>query len=150
MIWLRSLIFNILFMTITAFCAVIAMALLPFHPRHIRRFIRGWARFIIWLLRIVCSNPLLPFFCLSGIMLAMAAHTFIFWLPIIISALLKGQALTATAAVAKASGAASGAKKSLQVIEGHEIDWMLHLSCVSVVSGLKAHQAWLGSALCMS
>jgi hypothetical protein len=51
MIWLRSLVFNFLFMTITAFCAVIAMALLPFHPRYIRRFIRLWARVIIWLLQ---------------------------------------------------------------------------------------------------
>ena len=55
MIWLRSLVFNVLFMTITAFCAVIAMALLPFHPRYIRRFIRLWARVIIWLLRIICN-----------------------------------------------------------------------------------------------
>jgi 1-acyl-sn-glycerol-3-phosphate acyltransferase len=55
MIWLRSLVFNVLFMTITAFCAMIAMALLPFHQRHIRRFIRRWARFIIWLLRIICD-----------------------------------------------------------------------------------------------
>lgn len=55
MIWLRSLIFNTLFMTVTAFCAVIAMAFLPFHPRHMRRFIQLWARFIIWLLRIICN-----------------------------------------------------------------------------------------------
>jgi 1-acyl-sn-glycerol-3-phosphate acyltransferase len=55
MIWLRSLVFNTLFMIMTAFCAVIAMALLSFHPRYIRRFIRLWARFIIWLLRIICD-----------------------------------------------------------------------------------------------
>lgn len=55
MIWLRSLIFNVLFMTVTAFSSMIAMALLPFHPRFIRRFIRHWARVIIWLLRVICG-----------------------------------------------------------------------------------------------
>lgn len=55
MIWLRSLLFNTLFMTITALCSLIAMALLPFHPRVIRRFIQVWARSIIWLLRLVCG-----------------------------------------------------------------------------------------------
>jgi 1-acyl-sn-glycerol-3-phosphate acyltransferase len=55
MIWLRSCIFNVLFMTITAFSSVIAIALLPFHPRFIRRFIRLWARGILWLLRIICD-----------------------------------------------------------------------------------------------
>lgn len=55
MIWLRSLIFNALFMTVTAFSSMIAMALLPFHPRFIRRFIRHWARVIIWLLRVICG-----------------------------------------------------------------------------------------------
>ena len=55
MIWLRSLIFNVLFMTVTAFSSVIAMALLPFHPRFIRCFIRHWARVIIWLMRVICG-----------------------------------------------------------------------------------------------
>jgi len=55
MIWLRSFIFNALFMTITALGAIVAMVLLPFHPRFIRRFIHLWARFIIWLLRIICG-----------------------------------------------------------------------------------------------
>jgi 1-acyl-sn-glycerol-3-phosphate acyltransferase len=55
MIWLRSCIFNTLFMTFTAFCSVIAMALLPFHPRFMRGFIRLWARSIIWLMRFVCG-----------------------------------------------------------------------------------------------
>jgi 1-acyl-sn-glycerol-3-phosphate acyltransferase len=55
MIWLRSLVFNILFMTVTALASIIAMALLPFHQRHIRHFIRGWARIIIWLMRLVCG-----------------------------------------------------------------------------------------------
>lgn len=55
MIWLRSLLFNILFMTVTAFCAVLAMVLLPFHPRFMHRFIRLWARGIIWLLRVICG-----------------------------------------------------------------------------------------------
>ena len=55
MIWLRSLVFNTLFMSVTAFCAVIAMPLLPFHPRYIHHFISLWARFIIWLLRIICN-----------------------------------------------------------------------------------------------
>ncbi|MFM7422834.1 MAG: 1-acyl-sn-glycerol-3-phosphate acyltransferase, partial [Alphaproteobacteria bacterium] len=34
---------------------MIAMVFLPFHPRHMRRFIRRWARIIIWLLRVVCN-----------------------------------------------------------------------------------------------
>ena len=55
MIWLRSLIFNILFMTITALGAMIAMVLLPFHPRIMRRFIQLWARLIIWMMRLVCN-----------------------------------------------------------------------------------------------
>jgi 1-acyl-sn-glycerol-3-phosphate acyltransferase len=55
MIWLRSFIFNLLFMTITALGAVIAMVLLPFHPRFMRGFIRLWACGILWLLRVVCG-----------------------------------------------------------------------------------------------
>lgn len=55
MIWLRSLIFNALFMTITALAAIIAMFLLPFHSRVMRFFIRYWARLIIWVLRLVCG-----------------------------------------------------------------------------------------------
>ena len=55
MIWLRSCIFNALFMTVTAFCAVIGTALLPFHSRYTRKFIRYWARCIVWLLRIICG-----------------------------------------------------------------------------------------------
>ena len=55
MIWLRSLIFNALFMTITALAAIIAMVLLPFHSRVMRFFIRYWARLIIWVLRLVCG-----------------------------------------------------------------------------------------------
>lgn len=55
MIFLRSLVFNALFMTVTALSAMIAMALLPFHSRYIRRYIQGWAKIIIWLLRLVCG-----------------------------------------------------------------------------------------------
>ena len=55
MIFLRSLVFNALFMTVTALSAMIAMALLPFHSRFIRRYIQGWAKIIIWLLRLVCG-----------------------------------------------------------------------------------------------
>lgn len=55
MIWLRSFIFNALFMTITALAAIIAMVLLPFHSRVMRFFIRYWARLIIWVLRLVCG-----------------------------------------------------------------------------------------------
>ena len=55
MIWLRSSIFNALFMTITALAAIIAMFLLPFHSRVMRFFIRYWARLIIWVLRLVCG-----------------------------------------------------------------------------------------------
>jgi 1-acyl-sn-glycerol-3-phosphate acyltransferase len=55
MIWLRSFIFNALFMTITALAAIMAMVLLPFHSRVMRFFIRYWARLIIWVLRLVCG-----------------------------------------------------------------------------------------------
>lgn len=55
MIWLRSFIFNALFMTITGLAAIIAMVLLPFQPRVMRCFIRYWARLIIWVLRLVCG-----------------------------------------------------------------------------------------------
>lgn len=55
MIWVRSAIFNLLFMTSTALGAIIAMALLPFHPRAMRRFIRLWARAMLGLLRLVCG-----------------------------------------------------------------------------------------------
>ena len=55
MIFLRSLVFNALFMTVTALSAMIAMVLLPFHSRFIRRYIQGWAKIIIWLLRLVCG-----------------------------------------------------------------------------------------------
>ncbi|MCA3378609.1 MAG: 1-acyl-sn-glycerol-3-phosphate acyltransferase [Roseomonas sp.] len=55
MIWLRSLMFNALFMTVTALGAIIAMAFLPFHPKYIRRFIRLWAHCMIWLLRVICG-----------------------------------------------------------------------------------------------
>ena len=55
MIWLRSFIFNALFMTITALAAIIAMVLLPFHARVMRCFIRHWARLIIWVMRLVCG-----------------------------------------------------------------------------------------------
>eukprot|EP00775_Hariotina_reticulata_P008854 gene8854-9033_t len=61
------------------------------------------------LFRILAKSPLLPFFCLVGIMLSMASHTYIFWLPIIISALLRGTALTQTSVAAKApAGGAHG------------------------------------------
>ena len=55
MIWLRSCIFNVIFMSFTAFCSVIAMLLLPFPPRFMRVFIRLWARSIIWFMRIICG-----------------------------------------------------------------------------------------------
>jgi 1-acyl-sn-glycerol-3-phosphate acyltransferase len=55
MIWLRSLIFNVLFMTITAICAIFAMALLPFHPKLMRSYTKFWARGILWLMRVICN-----------------------------------------------------------------------------------------------
>jgi len=57
------------------------------------------------LFKILANSPLLPFFCVVGIMLSMASHTYIFWLPIIISALLRGTALTQTSVAAKAPAA---------------------------------------------
>jgi hypothetical protein len=71
------------------------------------------------LFRILAQSPLLPFFCLVGIMLSMASHTYIFWLPIIISALLRGTALTQTSVAAKAP--AAGAPGGVVVSKLHTV-----------------------------
>lgn len=53
------------------------------------------------LLRMVLANPLIPLISLSGFIVSMAAFTYIFWLPVIINALLNGTALSNAVASAK-------------------------------------------------
>jgi 1-acyl-sn-glycerol-3-phosphate acyltransferase len=55
MMWLRSIAFNALFMPLTALTAIFGMFLLPFPPRITRRFVRQWARALVWLLRVICG-----------------------------------------------------------------------------------------------
>ncbi|MFB9969960.1 lysophospholipid acyltransferase family protein [Pseudoroseomonas cervicalis] len=55
MILLRSALFNALFFTLTALACILGLALLPFPRRVLRRFIQGWARLILWLLKVVCG-----------------------------------------------------------------------------------------------
>lgn len=52
---LRSALFNALFFSITAMTCVLGLALLPFPRRLMRRYVQGWARLILWLLRVVCG-----------------------------------------------------------------------------------------------
>lgn len=52
---LRSALFNALFFGLTAaFCAS-GLLLLPFPRRFLRRYVQGWARAMLWLLRVVCG-----------------------------------------------------------------------------------------------
>jgi 1-acyl-sn-glycerol-3-phosphate acyltransferase len=55
MMWLRSILFNALFMPLTGLTAFFGMVLLPFPPRLTRSFVRQWARAILWLLRVICG-----------------------------------------------------------------------------------------------
>lgn len=51
----RSAVFNALFFGVTAFGVLGGLALLPFPRRFIRRYVQGWAKLMLWLLRIVCG-----------------------------------------------------------------------------------------------
>ncbi|MCQ4162809.1 1-acyl-sn-glycerol-3-phosphate acyltransferase [Roseomonas sp. GC11] len=55
MTFLRSALFNALFFVLTALCCVLGMLLLPFPRRYVRRWVQGWARLILWLLRVLCG-----------------------------------------------------------------------------------------------
>ena len=57
-ILLRSALFNVLFILLTALTCIFGMLLLPFRRAVIRGFVRGWARLIVWVLRRVCRIEL--------------------------------------------------------------------------------------------
>ncbi len=52
---IRSTLFNALFFGITAIGVVVGLVLLPFPRRVIRRYVQGWAKLILWLLRLICG-----------------------------------------------------------------------------------------------
>jgi 1-acyl-sn-glycerol-3-phosphate acyltransferase len=52
-IWLRSLLFNLAFFTLTPAIAVSCLPLLLLPRRHMLRLLRGWARAVLWLLRVL-------------------------------------------------------------------------------------------------
>jgi hypothetical protein len=58
------------------------------------------------LLWIALKNPLLYYSSICGILTAMAGYTMIFWLPIVINGLLRGEALTNLQVAAKGGGKA--------------------------------------------
>jgi hypothetical protein len=60
------------------------------------------------LLGVSLSNPLIPYMCVVGFMLATAAYTFLFFLPMIVEALLTGHSL-GLAAASRAAGKSSKA-----------------------------------------
>ncbi|WP_458095023.1 lysophospholipid acyltransferase family protein [Roseomonas sp. WA12] len=52
---IRSGLFNLLFFTVTALTVLFGLPLLAFHPDVMHRYLRGWARIVLWLLRVVCG-----------------------------------------------------------------------------------------------
>ncbi|MBI0433535.1 lysophospholipid acyltransferase family protein [Roseomonas sp. KE0001] len=52
---LRSLLFNALFFSLTALCCLSGILLLPLPRRLLRRYVQGWARLMLFLLRVVCG-----------------------------------------------------------------------------------------------
>ncbi|MBI5659552.1 MAG: 1-acyl-sn-glycerol-3-phosphate acyltransferase [Nitrosomonadales bacterium] len=55
MIFIRSLVFLLLQFIITPAYALIAIFTFPFHPLTRYRVISGWARIMLWLLRVLCG-----------------------------------------------------------------------------------------------
>ena len=55
MIFIRSLIFLLLQLTITPIYGLLAILTFPFHPITRYRIISGWAHIMLWLLRVVCG-----------------------------------------------------------------------------------------------
>jgi 1-acyl-sn-glycerol-3-phosphate acyltransferase len=52
---LRSALFNLLFLLCTAATSIFGLALLPLPRRVMRRYVRVWARLMLWLLKHVCG-----------------------------------------------------------------------------------------------
>ncbi|WP_159995776.1 1-acyl-sn-glycerol-3-phosphate acyltransferase [Roseomonas sp. 18066] len=52
---LRSALYNLLFLLLTAATCIIGLALLPFPRQWMRRYVQVWARLMIWLLKPVCG-----------------------------------------------------------------------------------------------
>ena len=55
LILLRSILFNILFFSLTFLGCLAGLALLALPRRHLRRYVRGWAHLMLFLLRWVCG-----------------------------------------------------------------------------------------------
>ncbi|HEY4251219.1 MAG TPA: lysophospholipid acyltransferase family protein [Roseomonas sp.] len=53
--FLRSLLFNLLFLPFTALICIFGQAMLLAPPERLHAYVRGWARVVLWLLRIVCG-----------------------------------------------------------------------------------------------
>ncbi|WP_426959703.1 lysophospholipid acyltransferase family protein [Muricoccus radiodurans] len=58
MILLRSTLFNLLFFAATGAMVIAGLPLLAFRGQHIIRYVRAWARLVLWLLRVVCDMRL--------------------------------------------------------------------------------------------
>jgi 1-acyl-sn-glycerol-3-phosphate acyltransferase len=55
LVLLRSALFNMLFFSLTAGCVTLGMLMLPLPRQLIRRYVKGWARLMLWLLRVICG-----------------------------------------------------------------------------------------------
>jgi 1-acyl-sn-glycerol-3-phosphate acyltransferase len=53
--FLRSLLFNLLFLPFTALTCILGQVLLLGPPARLHAYVRGWARTVLWLLRITCG-----------------------------------------------------------------------------------------------
>ena len=53
--FLRSLLFNLLFLPFTALACILGQVLLLGPPARLHAYVRGWARAVLWLLRVTCG-----------------------------------------------------------------------------------------------
>lgn len=53
--FLRSLLFNLIFLPFTALTCILGQVLLLGPPARLHAYVRGWARAVLWLLRITCG-----------------------------------------------------------------------------------------------
>lgn len=53
--FLRSLLFNLIFLPFTALTCILGQVLLLGPPARLHAFVRGWARAVLWLLRVICG-----------------------------------------------------------------------------------------------
>jgi 1-acyl-sn-glycerol-3-phosphate acyltransferase len=53
--FLRSLLFNLLFLPFTVLTCILGQVLLFGPPRRLDAFVRGWARAVLWMLRVTCG-----------------------------------------------------------------------------------------------